>query len=46
MLGLLLLAALIAVIAIVLGIAVKPILFILLVAAAIVVAIGLVRRTA
>jgi hypothetical protein len=44
MLGLLLLALLIAVIATVLGIAVKPILFIILVAAAIVLAMGLVRR--
>jgi hypothetical protein len=44
MLGLLLLALLIAVIAVVLGIAVKPILFIILVAAAIMLAIGLVRR--
>jgi hypothetical protein len=44
MLGFLLLALLIAVVAIVLGIAVKPILFIILVAAAVVLAIGVVRR--
>jgi hypothetical protein len=46
MLGLLLLALLIAVVAIVLGIAVKPVLFIILIAAALMVGVALVRRTA
>jgi hypothetical protein len=46
MLGLLLVALLIAVLVIVLGVAVTPILFILLVAAALMVGVALVRRAA